>query len=168
MPGVGSYIDDIVTEFLGNQVGVITLSRGNLKRVQNTPPPTIKKQVRSFLSLLDYYRDHIPAFSEITAPLTDLLKKGKAEHIQWSEAQERAYSLLKEYLLQKQVLKLPDMTNLCYGRTYAELVWRLCYFRKTTRNYIQWATPVNLTKARYPIIEKEWLMVVWGIKRFKL
>ena len=27
---------------------------------------------------------------------------------------------------------------------------------------------VNLTEARYPIIEKECLVVVWGIKRFKL
>ena len=35
------------------------------------------------------------------ASLTDLLKKGKAENIQWSEAQERAYSVLKEYLLQE-------------------------------------------------------------------
>ena len=27
---------------------------------------------------------------------------------------------------------------------------------------------LNLTEARYPIIEKECLAVVWGIKRFKL
>ena len=38
-----------------------------------------------------------------------------------------------------------------------------------TGSYIQWATPVrNLPEARYPIIEKECLAVVWGIKRFKL
>ena len=84
-------------EFLGHQVGgdVITPSRDNLEKVRNTPRPTTKKQVRSFLGLVGYYRDHIPAFAEISAPLTDLLKKGKAEHIQWSEAQERAYSLLE-------------------------------------------------------------------------
>ena len=81
-------------EFLGHQVrgDVITPSRDNLEKVRNTPRPTTKKQVRSFLGLVGYYRDHIPAFAEISAPLTDLLKKGKAEHIQWSEAQERAYS----------------------------------------------------------------------------
>ena len=151
MPGVGSYIDDIVIysdswedhirtlkelfgrlrkaritarptncllgasrmEFLGHQVGgdVITPSRDNLEKVQNTPRPTTKKQVRSFLGLVGYYRDHIPAFAEISAPLTDLLKKGKAEHIQWNEAKERAYSLLKEYLLQEPVLKLPDLSK---------------------------------------------------------
>ena len=97
-------------EFLGHKVecDVIAMSRDNLEKVQNTSRPTTKKQVRSFLGLVGYYRDHIPAFAEISAPLTDLLKKWKAEHIQWSKAQERAYSLLKEYLLQEPVLKLPD------------------------------------------------------------
>ena len=103
-------------EFLGHEVGgdVITLSRDNLEKVRNTPRLTTKRQVRSFLGLVDYYRDHIPAFAEISAPLTDLLKEGKAEHIQWSEAQEaqeRAYSLLREYLLQEPVLKLPDFSK---------------------------------------------------------
>ena len=37
------------------------------------------------------------------------LKKGKSEKVQWNEAQERPYSLLKEYLLQEPVLKLPDL-----------------------------------------------------------
>ena len=92
-------------EFLGHQVrgDVITPSRDNLEKVRNTPRPN--------LCLVGYYRDHIPAFTKISAPLTDLLKQGKAEHIQWSEAQERAYSLIKEYLLQEPVLKLPDLSK---------------------------------------------------------
>ena len=97
MPGVGSYVDDIVIysdswedhiktlkelfgrlrkaritarptksllgasrmEFLGHQVGgdVITPSRDNLEKVRNTARPTTKKQVRSFLGLVGYYRD---------------------------------------------------------------------------------------------------------------
>ena len=68
---------------------------------------------------MGYYRDHIPAFAKILAPLTDLLKKGKAEHIQLSKAQERAYSLLKEYLLQEPVLKLPDLSKPFVLRTDA-------------------------------------------------
>ena len=53
---------------------VITLSRDNLEKVWEIPRPTTKKQVRSFLGLVGYYRDHIPAFAEISAPLSDLLK----------------------------------------------------------------------------------------------
>ena len=212
MPGVGSYIDDIVIysdswedhiktlkelfsrlrkaritarptkcllgasrmEFLGHQVGgdIITPSRDNLEKVRNTPRPTTKKQVRSFLGLVGYYRDHIPAFAEISAPLTDLLKKGKAEHIQWSEAQERAYSLLKEYLLQEPVLKLPDLSKPFVLRTDASGVGVAAVLLQENDGKLYpvgyASKKLNLTEARYPIIEKECLAVVWGIKRFKL
>ena len=212
MPGVGSYIDDIVIysdswedhiktlkelfgrlrkaritarptkcllgasrmEFLGHQVGgdVITQSRDNLEKVRNTPRPTTKKQVRSFLGLVGYYRDHIPAFAEISAPLTDLLKKGKAEHIQWSEAQERAYSLLKEYLLQEPVLKLPDLSKPFVLRTDTSRVGVAAVLLQENDGKLYpvgyASKKLNLTEARYPIIEKECLAVVWCIKRFKL
>ena len=100
-------------KFLGHQVGgdVITWSRD---KVRKTPRPTNKKQVRSFLGLIGYFRDHIPAYAEVSAPVTDLLKKGKAEHIQWSEAHDRAYSLLQE-----PVLKLPDLSKPFVLRTDA-------------------------------------------------
>ena len=61
-------------EFLGHQVGgdVITPSRDNLEKVRNTPRPTTKKQVRSFLGLVGYYRDHYTSlgrdFSTINRP----------------------------------------------------------------------------------------------------
>ena len=161
-------------EFLGHQVGgdVITPSRDNLEKVRNTPRPTTKKQVRSFLGLVGYYRDHIPAFAEISAPLTDLLKKGKAEHIQWSEAQERAYFLLKEYLLQEPVLKLPDLSKPFVLRTDASGVGVAAVLLQENDGKLYplgyASRKLNLTEARYPIIEKECLAVVWGIKRFKL
>ena len=107
--------------FLGHHIGrdVIALSGDNLEKVRKIPNPTIKKQVRSFLGLVGCYRDHIPAFTEVSAPLSNLLKKGKSEQVQWNEAQERAYSLLKEYLLQEAVLKLPDLMKPFVLRTYA-------------------------------------------------
>ena len=75
-------------EFLGHQIGgdVITQSSDKLEKVQKTPRPTTKKQVRYFLGLVGYYRDHIPAFAEISAPMSNLLKKGKSEQVQWNEA----------------------------------------------------------------------------------
>ena len=80
-----------------SQIGgdVITLRRDTLEKVWKTPCPTTKKQVRSFLGLVGYYRDHVLAFAKVSAPLSDFLRKGKSEQVQWNEAQERAYSLLK-------------------------------------------------------------------------
>ena len=119
--------------------------------------------MRSFLGLVGYYRDHIPAFAEISAPLTDLLKKGKAEHIQWREAQERAYSLLKEYLLQEPVLKLPDLSKPFVLRTDASGVGVAAVLLQENDGKLYpvgyASKKLNLTEARYPIIEKECLAV---------
>ena len=161
-------------QFLGHQVrgDVITLSRDNLEKVRNTPRPTTKKQVRSFLGLVGYYKDHIPDSAEISAPLTDLPKKGKAEHIQCSEAQEHAFSLLKEYLLQEPVLKLPDVSKPCVLRTDASRVGVAAVLLQENDRKLYLvgyaSKKLNLTDARYPIIGKECLAVVWGIKRSKL
>ena len=156
-------------EFLGHQVGgdVITL-----EKVRNTSGPTTKKQVRSFLGLVGYYRDHIPAFAEISAPLTDLLKKGKAKCIQWIKAQERANFLLKEYLLQQPVLELPDLRKPFVFRTDASGVGVAALLPQENDGKLYpvdyTSKKLNLTEARHPIIEKECLAVVWGVKRFKL
>ena len=54
-------------EFLGHQIGgdVISPSSDNLEKVRKTP--ITKKQVRTFLGLVGYYRDHTPTFAERTS-----------------------------------------------------------------------------------------------------
>ena len=96
--------------------------------------------------------DHIPAFTKILAPLTDLEKKGKAKHIQWIEAQEHAYFLLKEYLLREPVLKLPYLCKpfVLWTDTSGVGVAAVLLQENDGKLY-----PVNFTKARYLIIEKE-------------
>ena len=97
---------------------MITPSSDNLEKVQRTPHLTTKKQVKSFLRLVGYYKDHIPAFAEISSPLSNL-RKGKSVKVKWNEAQKHAYLLLKEYLLQEPVLKLPDLMKPFVLRTDA-------------------------------------------------
>ena len=158
-------------EFLGHQVrgDVITPSCDNLEKVRNTPRLTTKKQVRSFLGLVGYYRDHIPAFAEISAPLTDLLKKGKAEHIQWSEAQERAYSLLKEYLLQEPVLKLPDLSKPFVLQTDASGVGVAAVLLQENDGKLYpvglASKKLNLTEARYTQSLKRNVKRLFGVSR---
>ena len=97
-------------EFLGHQVGFdwITVNNDNLEKIRMAQRPTTKKEVRSFLGLVNYYRAHIPLFAAISAPLSDLTRKGQPKKVQWSEAQERAFLTLQKRLLKKPILKLPD------------------------------------------------------------
>ena len=122
--------------------------------------------MRSILGLVGYYRDHIPAFAEISEPLTDLLKKGKAEHIKWSEAQERAYSLLKEYLLPEPVLKLPELSKPFVLQTEASGFGMAAVLLQENNGKMYpvgyGSKKLNLTEASYLTIEKECLAFCVG------
>ena len=105
----------------------------------------------------------MPAFAKISAPLSDLLKKGKSEQVQWNEAQECAHSLIKQYLLQDPVLMLPDLMKLFVLRIDASGVGvaALLLQEKEGKLYpVGYASKkLSLTEDKYPIIEKEGLAV---------
>ena len=67
-----------------------------------------KKKVRSFMGLAGYYRDFIPSFVKIAAPLSDVTRKGQPHKVEWGEAQEKAYQTIKSYLTSEPILRLPD------------------------------------------------------------
>ena len=136
---------------------MITLSRDNLEKVQKTPRLTTKKQVRSFLESVGYYRDHISAFAKNSAKLSDLLKKGKSEQVQWNEAHEHAYSLLKEYLQQEPVLKLYDLMKPFVLRTDASGVGVAAVLLQENEGEVLPSSlyaskKLSLAEAKYPII----------------
>ena len=70
-------------EFLGHSIGenCISINEESSEKTRSTKRPTTKKEVRSFLGLANYYRDHIPSFAAIAAPLSDLTKKGLPESV---------------------------------------------------------------------------------------
>ena len=43
--------------------------------INNWEPPTTVRGVRGFIGFVNYYRDFIPKFLDITRPLTNLTKK---------------------------------------------------------------------------------------------
>ncbi|XP_055936891.1 uncharacterized protein LOC129966488 [Argiope bruennichi] len=49
--------------------------------IQKLATPTTKKEVRSVLGLMGFYRTYIPKFAEISTPLTELTKKNKPNKI---------------------------------------------------------------------------------------
>ena len=93
------------------------VSEGTLKPCQDkvnsilhAERPTTKKQVRSFLGLVGFYRQFIKNFSELAAPLTELTKKGQRnQDIKWGESQENAFNQLRKALVSKPILKMVEI-----------------------------------------------------------
>ena len=161
-------------DFLGHRLeqGVLGLHEENVEKIKNAPWPGTKKQVRSFVGLAGYYRDFIPNFAAIAAPLSDLTRKGQPSRVEWGQAQEKAYQTIKSHLTNEPILRLPDPKKTYYLQTDAsntgigavlmqkhdEKLFPVCYASKK----------LSSTERNYSTIEKECLAVVWGIKRFHL
>ena len=67
-----------------------------------------QKEVQSFFDLANYYRDHIPSFKAIAAPLSYLTKKGLPGSVRWEDAQEKPFVTLRKSLVNTPILCLPD------------------------------------------------------------
>ena len=82
-------------------------TESKIAAVVEWPAPETVKQLRSFLGMANFFRSFIPCFSEMTAPLTDLLKDSgpKARTIRWSVECETAFNLLKTTLTSAPVLR---------------------------------------------------------------
>ena len=99
--------------FLGHHVGkgVIGLRDKNVLKIKNASQPQTKKKVRSFLDLTDYYRDYIPNYAAIAAPLSNLIRVGNPNVVPWDVAQAIAFNALTASLATAPTLKLPDTSK---------------------------------------------------------
>lgn len=78
-----------------------------VESIVNFERPSSVRSLRRFLGMINYYRRFIDGFSEMTAPLTDLLK-GKPKVVVWNDAAEAAFNALKEKLVSAPILALPN------------------------------------------------------------
>ena len=161
-------------EFLGHDVGYdwITPNNDNLEKIARAKRPVTKKEVRSFCGLLGYYRDYIPSFAIIAAPLTDLTKKGQPNFVEWGKAQEKTFNTLRGALLKRPILRLPDhllnftlhtdASNSGIGavfmQEYEGKLHPVAYASKKLMN----------VETKYSTPEKECLAIIWGVGKFFL
>ena len=54
-----------------------------IEAIKSADRPTTKRQVRSFLGLVGFYRRYVPNFSLIALTLTDLTWKGQSNKVNW-------------------------------------------------------------------------------------
>ena len=90
-------------EYLGHilKAGKVAMSSNKTEAIESWEKPTSKKELQSFLGLVNYYRRFIRNCSKIGKPLTDLTKD--VPYV-WSKEADEAFRLLKKAVTSAPVL----------------------------------------------------------------
>ena len=158
--------------FLGHTLrqGIITPEDDKLRRIEDARPPSTKKELRSFLGLMGYYRKFVADFAKRALPLTELTKGKLPERIAWSSKCQEAFEDLKRALVSSPVLALADPTLDFTLRTDASGIALGAVLLQDHGRGLQ---PVSFisrklsdAERRYHTIEQECLAVVWALRKF--
>ena len=129
--------------------------------------PETKKQIRSFLGMVGFYRRFIPQFAEIALPLTNLTKKGNPNKLVWEGEHQRAFERLRSYMVSTPILRLPDLEKGFTLRTDASNVGIGAVLMQETNEIkfpIAYASKKLLPReTRYSVIERESVWHLSGV-----
>ena len=113
----------------------------------------------------------VPNFSSVALPLTDLTKKGCPNELLWTDAQEIAFTNLKQSLVKFPILKLPNLSEPFILKTVASnrgIGAVLLQYEQDKKLPVAYASrKLKDSEASYATIEKECLAIVWSIQKFQ-
>jgi hypothetical protein len=89
--------------------GKISVSTKKVEAVADWPLPKTQKEVRSFVQFCNFYARFIHHFSDLTAPLADLLRKSEPQKVTLTPACLEAFETLKLRLISAPCLVLPEV-----------------------------------------------------------
>jgi hypothetical protein len=98
-------------EYMGYIVsaGKISVSTKKVEAVADLPMPTTHKEVRSFVQFCNFYAILIHHFSDLTAPLADLLLRSLPQKVTPTSAYLEAFETLKLRLISAPCFILPEV-----------------------------------------------------------
>jgi len=156
-------------EFCGHLVNAegIKIHPRNIEVVQNWPVPKDVSDVRSFLGLVNYFRDFIPSMAEICFPLTELLTD-KASW-RWTPMEQSAMLTLIHHITSAPVLHYYDPDLPVHAFTDASGFgvsgWLGQEVEGRMRPVLFWSRKMKPAETRYVVLEQELLAIVDFLKK---
>jgi hypothetical protein len=141
-------------------------------------PPTGVKTLRSFLGIVQYYRDLWEKRSDMLAPLTDLVaecgvtkstkKKGtKKKPWRWDKEHQKAFNDVKCTIARDVTLAYPDFDEVFVIYTDASTKQLGAVITQKNRPIAFFSRKLSETQTRYSVTEIELLAIVETLKEFK-
>ncbi|XP_030039037.2 uncharacterized protein K02A2.6 [Manduca sexta] len=158
-------------EYLGYTIDKTGLrkSQQKVKAIVEAPIPTNVSKLKSFLGLVNYYRNFVPNASTILSPFYALLHKGSKW--KWEAIHNYAFDAIKRCLASEKVLAhynqdakiiltvdaSPSGLGAILSQIESDGVERpVCFASRT----------LNTAEKRYSQIQKEATAIIFGVRRF--
>lgn len=158
-------------KYLGHIIGEgsIAPDPSGINAIVEYPQPTCAKDIRRLLGMAGWYRRFIPNFATMSAPLSDLLKKGKA--FVWTDAASKAFDEIKAVLVSAPVLASPnydapfiiqtDASDAGIGGVLVQGTG------ESERAIAYFSQKLSAAQRKYQTTERECLAVIVGIEKFR-
>ena len=160
-------------KYLGHKVGLGRLlpKDANIESVYKFPVPVCKRQVRRFLGLVGYYRRFVKNFTEISFPLTELLKKQRK--FAWGDDCQSAFDKLRAVLTNHPILHSPDWSKPFVLATDASDVGVGAVLLQSDSQGIEhpisyFSKKLSPSQRKYSTVEKEALALILALQHFEV
>ena len=147
-------------EYLGYWItrdGVQPLPK-KVQAILNIKSPTTRKQLRSFIGMVNYYRDMWVRRSEILAPLAALTSK--AVPWKWTDIHEKSFQLMKKIMSREVLLAYPQFDKPFIIHTDASHTQLGAVISQDDKPIAFYSRKLSPTQTRYTTTERELLAIV--------
>ena len=154
-------------EYLGYYIsrkGIQPITK-KVEAILKIATPTKRKEVRSFLGMVNFYRDMWPRRSEILAPLTALTSS--SVKWKWTEVEERAFQEMKRVMARETLLAFPDFSKQFTIHTDASKTQLGSVISQEGKPIAFYSRKLNPAQTRYTTTERELLSIVETLKEFR-
>ena len=140
------------------------------KAICNMDYPKSVSEIRSFLGMVGYHRQHIPNYAEIAFPLTQLTKKNA--QYQWGAPEGEAWERLKTELVSDRVMAHPqlDKPYKLYTDASAYAIGAILVQEDENgleRPVLYVSKQLNEAQMKYATIEREAYAIVYALQKLR-
>ena len=154
-------------EYLGFKItreGIMPLP-DKVEAIKNIAPPTTKKQLRSFIGLINYYRDMWKHRSGILTPLSSMTSKQAKWN--WDDKCQQAFDTIKKLVARQTLLSYPNFNEPFEIHTDASKLQLGAVISQKGKPIAFYSRKLNPAQVNYTTTERELLSIVETLKEFR-
>ena len=136
-----------------------------VKAIMQIAEPKTKKELHSFIGIVNYYRDMWVRRSHILAPLAKLTSK--TAKWEWTSEQRQAFLLAKKVIARQTMLAYPDFNKPFQIHTDASHLQLGAVISQDGKPIAFYSRKLNPAQTRYTTMERELLSIVETLKEYQ-